>query len=265
MSPLGTPGAKRGREELNNDNSETLMVEESPSPAPDGEQLRLLRDRMKRQRLCETTGDSLFTRGETLLAFNRENSSNRIDSDGDSDRVQSSLVNKRQRGMNENLDSQSSSSSNTLEIDQNFNHQHIKQLESNLDAHMERQVRSSQDQIKKLEKEVGSLKQFTNRVVGSLREKEEENRVLRKGVAIADSRNRDMQLQLQEMQAEHHRGQSHLSQAQNENNRLQMVLMQAHNYIKQLEDHIQGKSGSSKILSVDNRDEFMEPPPPDVF
>ena len=55
MSPLGTPGAKRGREELNNDNSETLMVEESPSPAPDGEQLRLLRDRMKRQRLCETT------------------------------------------------------------------------------------------------------------------------------------------------------------------------------------------------------------------
>ena len=118
MSPLGTPGAKRGREELNNDNSETLMVEESPSPAPDGEQLRLLRDRMKRQRLCETTGDSLFTRGETLLAFNRENSSNRIDSDGDSDRVQSSLVNKRQRGMNENLDSQSSSSSNTLENDQ---------------------------------------------------------------------------------------------------------------------------------------------------
>ena len=265
VSTLGTPGVKRGRGEFNNDNSESLMVEESPSPAPDREQSRLLRDRMKRQRLCEAAGDSFATCGEKVLGFGRENSSNRILCDEDSNGRENGLGNKRSRGMDKNPDSQPSSSSHAIENGHIFDDQNVRRLESNLYSHMERQMRTSQDQTTKLEKEVGSLKQVINRVVESLREKEEENRVLRKGVAIADGRYRDMQLQVQEMQAERHRDQSHLSQAQNENNRLQMVLMQAHNYIKQLENHIQGNRGLSEMQSGDNRDDFMEPPPPDVF
>ena len=264
VSPLGTPGAKRGRGELHNTDSETLMVEGSPSPGPDREQSGLVHERMKRQRLCEGMGDGILTRGDSGLGFERENSTNRMACDIDCDKRQNGLK-KRLRGIGKNPESLSSSSSQAQGNDHIFDLQNSRRLESNLYAHMERQVRASHDQTKKLEKEVGSLKQILHRVVESLREKEEENRVLRKGVAIADGRNRDMQLQVQEMQAERRRDESHLSQARSENSQLQTVLMQANNYIRQLEHHIQGSEASAEMQSGDAGDGFMEPPPPDVF
>ena len=69
VSPLGTPGAKRGRGEFHNTDSETLMVEGSPSPGPDREQSGLVHERMKRQRLCEGMGDGILTRGDSGLGL----------------------------------------------------------------------------------------------------------------------------------------------------------------------------------------------------
>ncbi len=267
VSPLGTPGTKRRRDPDRNDSfdSSQLMVEGSPSPAPDRESGGLIRERMKRQKLCAAMGDGAAVHGDVGLGFGRENSSNKLIRDGDGDRGQYGFMNKRSRGMGEKRDSHSSYSSQEMGDGHLFDTQNTRRLQDNLYTHMERQVRASQDQTKKLEEEVESLKQLNHRVLESLREKEEENRVLRRGVAIADGRNRDMHMQAQEMQAERRRDQSHISQAQNENNQLQMVLMQANHYIRQLESRIQGNKGFGNMQTGDGADGFMDPPPPDVF
>ncbi len=265
VSPLGTPGTKRGRDRDDSFDSSQLMVEGSPSPAPDRESGGLIRERMKRQKLCGAMGDGAAVRGDIGLGFGRENSSNNVIRGGDGNRGQYGFMSKRSRGMGEKRDSHSLPSSQEMGDEHFFDAQNARRLQDNLYTHMERQVRASQDQTKKLEEEVKSLKQLNHRVLESLREKEEENRVLRRGVAIADGRNRDMQLQAQEMQAERRRDQSHISQAQNENNQLQMVLMQANHYIRQLESHVKGNKGSVDMQTGDGAEGFMDPPPPDVF
>lgn len=267
VSPLGTPiGSKRGRGEDRDDTGQ--MIEGSPSPVPDRES-GLMRERLKRPRACNNFGEIQNSSGFT---FGRENSSNYI-RNGEGDLVQNGFTIKRSRMVGEDPESSSSSVNQGEVKDSLFSDSNSNKLRENLYTHMERQLRSSKEQSKKLEREVVALRNLNHRLLGTLREKEEENRVLRKGVAIADGRNREMHQQMEDIQVEHRRDEAHLSQARMENNQLQMVLMQANVYIRQLEGKLQQQSGNGDVNSRGgsysgdggNDGGFLDQPPPDVF
>jgi chromosome segregation ATPase len=141
---------------------------------------------------------------------------------------------------------------------------------------------ASSEKMKGMEAELHGQKVLNQHLLSKLHEKDDESRVLRKGITISDGRNRDMQLQLQDLNAEHQRARAELSHAQGENGQLQHVLYNARNYILQLEQQLrslqQQQAGGGRQQDINNgnnggggggyedgSDGFMPPPPPDVF
>lgn len=158
--------------------------------------------------------------------------------------------------------SSSSSSSNNEDI---FSAANSNKLREGLYANMERQMSITQEKMKKMEVELQAQKVLSHRLLGKLQEKEEERRVLIKGVTIGDNRNRELQLQVQDLHAESQRSRCELSHAQRENSQLQLVLQSARDYILRIERQLHGQKESEMHVGSPGGDGFMPPAPPDVF
>lgn len=148
-----------------------------------------------------------------------------------------------------------------------FSARNSNKLRDGIYAHMERQVGVTQEKMKKMELELQAQKLLSHRLLGKLQEKEEEKRVLVKGVTISDSRNRELQLQVQDLHAETQRSRFELSHAQRENSQLQVVLQSARDYILRLEGQLKVQKENEMHMGSPSGgdDQFMPPAPPDVF
>ena len=245
--------------------ADMLMDEASPSPAPTINE----RDKVKRIRM-DSAEYGMGGFGQERANWNgMENLTNSIYREFGS--TEDGPAGKRARGdIGMKFDKIGSSSSSAVGAnDSIFGDVNSHKLREKFYSHMERQMAATQEKLKKNEVELQGQKTLSQRLLGKLQEREDERRVLIKGVTISDNRNRELQMQVQDLQAECKHSRFEVSTAQRENNQLQVVLQGARDYILHLERQLHGQNGNQMhaggAMGGGDNDHFMPPAPPDVF